>query len=148
MNQTRTSAGPVWTALAILPLLAMTAACEQAPAPVTEQAQKPGIELAFDVPQEGAAQVVHVVTRDIPAGGAIPWHTHPGVEMAYVESGDLELDLAGQDALRLAPGDHFTVLRGTVHSGRNVGEHPARLVLTYVVDKDAPLRSPADPPGD
>lgn len=135
-------------ALFVLPALAMVSGCEQGAPILPEAAPKPGVELAFEVPQGGAAQVVHVVTRDIPAGAAIPWHTHPGVEMAYIESGNVELELVGQDTLRLAPGDHFTVLRGTVHSGRNVGERPARLVLTYVVDNDAPLRSPADPPAD
>jgi quercetin dioxygenase-like cupin family protein len=89
---------------------------------------------------------VHVVTRDIPAGEAIPWHTHPGVEIAYVESGNVELEVAGKGKQVLSPGGHFMVPRGVVHSGRNVGSQPARLVITYVVDKDAPLRSPAEPP--
>ncbi|MDG2002374.1 MAG: cupin domain-containing protein [Novosphingobium sp.] len=148
MTDSSNLVGPVRMAHVVLPVLAMLSGCEQEPMKMTEPTPKPGVELAFDVPQEATAQIVHVVTRDIPAGAAIPWHTHPGVEMAYVESGDLELELAGQDAVRLAPGDNFTVLRGTVHSGKNVGEESARLVLTYVVDKDALLRSPADPPGD
>ena len=40
------------------------------------------------------------------------------------------------------------VPRTTVHSGRNVGNGLARLVLTYVVDRDKPLRSPAEPPAE
>lgn len=135
-------------ALLVLPALAMISGCEQETIKVTEPTPKPGIDLAFEVPQEEAAQIVHVVTRDIPAGATIPWHTHPGIEIAYVESGRIELEVAGKDKQFFAPGDHFTVLRGTVHAGKNVGEQPARLVLTYVLDKDSPLRSPADPPGE
>jgi len=111
-----------------------------------EESAKPGIDLTFEVPQGEAPQIVNVVTRDIAPGGAIPWHTHPGVEIAYVESGRLELEMAGRDKQLLEPGNHFMVPRGVVHAGRNVGDQPARLVLTYVVDKDAPLRSPAEPP--
>jgi quercetin dioxygenase-like cupin family protein len=135
-------------ALFVLPALAMVSGCEQEAMKATEPPAKPSVELAFDMPQGELAQVVHVVTRDIPAGASIPWHTHPGFEIAYVESGKVELEMAGKDKLSLAPGDHFMVQRGTVHAGRNVGEYSARLVLTYVVDKDAPLRSPADPPAD
>ena len=133
-------------ALLIVPALALLTACDQEPMKFAEPAPKPGIELAFDVPHGAAAQIVHVVTRDIPPNGKIPWHTHPGVEIAYVESGNVELEMAGQDKQRLGPGGHFTVPRGTVHSGMNIGKENARLVLTYVVDKGAPLRSPAEAP--
>jgi quercetin dioxygenase-like cupin family protein len=125
---------------------ALLVSCKQAEMKSPEPTPKPGIELAFDVPQGDAAQVVHVVTRDISAGGEIPWHTHPGVEIAYVESGNVELEMAGKGVLKLGPGGHFMVPRGAVHSGRNAGKAPARLVLTYVVDKGATLRMPAEPP--
>ena len=136
----RTMAGVAMLAAALL------ASCKQSEVKTPEPTPKPGMELAFDVPQGDAAQVVHVVTRDIPAGGEIPWHTHPGVEIAYVESGNVELEMAGKDVLKLGPGGHFMVPRGTVHSGRNTGQAAARLVLTYVVDKDATLRMPAEAP--
>lgn len=132
-------------------LAAALAGCTQEEAQQAEPAQsgaaaKPAVEIVQDLPQTDAPQVMHVVTRDIAAGGEIPWHTHPGIEIAYVESGNVELSMAGQEPLELGPGGHFTVLRGTVHSGRNTGSEPARLVLTYVVDKGATLRMPADAP--
>ena len=110
---------------------------QTAPAPV---------EIEFAVPRDHGPQVVHVVTRDIPAGGEIPWHTHPGVEIGYVESGEVEFLSDRQPARRLAPGQTFLAERGVVHGGRNSGSGPARIVITYVVDRDAPLRTPADPP--
>jgi len=125
---------------------ALVSGCKRVDTQASGQSVKPGIEITLDVPQGDAAQIVHVVTRDIPAGGEIPWHTHPGVEIAYVESGQVELEMAGQAVLKLGPGGYFIVPRGTVHSGRNTGDSPARLVLTYVVDKDATLRMPAEAP--
>lgn len=126
--------------------MVLATGCKEYELKQTAPTPRPGIELALDVSQAGPAQVVHIVTRDIPAGGEIPWHTHPGVEIAYVESGRVELTMAGRDVLRLGPGGHFAVERGVVHSGRNAGKLDARLVITYIVDKDAPLRSPASPP--
>lgn len=126
-----------------LPAIALIGACaapgvgQIAPAPVA-------IELA--VPQDRGPQVVHVVTRDVPPGGEIPWHTHPGVEIGYVESGEVEFLSGEEPARRLGHGKTFLAERGVVHCGRNPGRVPARIVITYVVDRDAPLRTPADPP--
>ena len=47
---------------------------------------------------------------------------------------------------RLRPGDSFVVARGVAHNGVNLGKEPARLVLTYMVDKDAPLRTSVPAP--
>lgn len=109
-------------------------------------AARPAMDVKFDVPQDKGAQIVSVMTRDIPPGGQVPWHTHPGVEIAYVETGEMELWMAGEPIRRLGPGDSFMAPRGVVHGGRNVGDTPARLVITYVVDDGAPLRSPAPAP--
>lgn len=125
--------------------LALAMACALSNAGLAQASEKPGVDLAWEVPT-APEQMVHVQTRDLPAGGSIPWHTHPGVEIAYVESGRVELKMAGGKVLQLEPGGHFVVPRGVVHAGRNIGEEPARLVLTYVIDKGAALRIPADPP--
>lgn len=130
----------------VLAATAMVSACKKDLPEQKAAEPKPGVDLAFEVPQDAAPQLVNVVTRDIPSGAEIPWHTHPGVEIAYVESGQVELAVAGEAKRRLEPGGHFMVPRATVHSGRNVGEGWARLVLTYVVDRGKPLRSPAEPP--
>lgn len=127
--------------------LLLLIACEPAPPQSEAAVTKPPVEIAYPVPDNSGAQVVNVVTRDVAAGADIPWHTHPGVEIAYVESGMLDLMITGQADRWLGPGDSFIVPRGSIHGGRNSGTVPARLVLTYVVDKDAPLRSPADAPG-
>jgi len=132
--------------LAALMSSALLLGSVQGHANTAEEAPKPEMVVDFDVPQDMGAQVVHVLTRDIPAGAQIPWHTHPGVEIAYVETGQVEISMDGKATRNLVPGESFMVPRGTVHAGRNIGAYPARLVITYVVDSGEPLRSAAATP--
>ncbi len=41
---------------------------------------------------------------------------------------------------RLKPGDSFAMPRGEAHNGLNSGTANAKLVITLVVDRDAPAR--------
>ena len=100
----------------------------------------------LDVPQDTGPQHVNVLVREFPVGGSSGWHVHPGVEIAYVLEGDMTLEQAGQPIRRLGPGDSFLMPRGVAHNGANVGKVPARMVITYVYDKDAPVRSPVPAP--
>ncbi len=43
-------------------------------------------------------------------------------------------------------GDSFLVPRGVAHNGVNVGKVPARLLITFVTDKDVPLRTAVPAP--
>jgi quercetin dioxygenase-like cupin family protein len=79
-------------------------------------------------------------------GGTSGWHVHPGVEIAYLLQGEMSLEEAGQPLRRLEPGESFMVPRGVAHNGVNIGKVPARLVITYLTDKDAPVRRPVEPP--
>lgn len=100
----------------------------------------------FDVPQDKGAQEVQVVRRTFPVGGSSGWHTHPGVEVAYLLSGEMLLEMAGQPPRRLRAGESFTMPRGVAHNGTNRGKVPAMLVITYVFDKGAPPRTAVPPP--
>ena len=100
----------------------------------------------FDVPGDKGQQEVQVMKREFPVGSSSGWHVHPGVETAYLLSGTMSLDMAGQPRMILHPGDSFTVPRGVAHNGANLGKVPARLVITYVVDKGAPVRTAVPPP--
>jgi len=83
-----------------------------------------------------------LATVDIEAGAIVPRHTHPGVESVYVVEGAFELSVQGQPARQVKAGDGFQVLAEVPHGARN-GDKPVKLVVTYVVDKDKPLASPA-----
>ena len=70
-------------------------------------------------------------------------HTHPGVEMGYCVSGMLTVSLVGQPDRLVKPGDSWAFAASAPHSLANTGETPAQLVVTYVVEKEKPLSSPA-----
>jgi len=107
---------------------------------------KPAMDHTVQVPEDHGPQRVQVLTRDIPAGGAIGWHTHAGTEIAYVESGAMELRTAGLENRTLRAGESFVMPRDTAHSGRNTSDAPVRLVITYILDREAPQREAAPEP--
>ena len=94
---------------------------------------------AVDVPQGHGPQQVLVQTREFAAHTESGWHKHPGIEIATLVDGELELHTAA-GVLRLEEGDSFTMPRGVAHNGVNSEGTAAALVLTLVVDKGAPLR--------
>ena len=66
-------------------------------------------------------------------------HTHPGAEYTVVLQGTLELSAEGRDARRVSAGDVYHNPRGLAHEARNVGDTPARVAITFVVDKGQPI---------
>lgn len=78
--------------------------------------------------------------------GAVPLHTHPGDCVGSVVEGTVELLVDGQAPRRIVAGEAYSNLRGTVHGFRNVGDAPAKLINSLVVDKGAPQVQPAAQP--
>ena len=99
--------------------------------PLLVSAAPPATLQTLDVPQDKGAQQVIIQTREFDPGAQSGWHVHPGVEMAYVESGTMEIVTAG-GVLRLGPGDSFQVPRGLPHNGVNPGAVPAKVVYVPV----------------
>lgn len=90
-------------------------------------------------------QIVHVQTRDFPAGIQTGWHVHPGVEVAYVTAG--EVSLATRAGIRrLGAGDRFVMPRGMPHNCTTIGQGTAKLVITLVVDAGVPMRQAVSAP--
>jgi len=89
--------------------------------------------------------VLHtIMTRaEIAPGGEVPFHTHPGIEMGYVASGEALLSRKGQADLSLKAGDSFSIPQGLVHALKNAGPAPLVVISTYVVDQNQPLVIPA-----
>ena len=75
-------------------------------------------------------------------GAAAPKHTHPGEEVAYVLEGQVVLEIEGKPPATLQAGDVFFVPAGTVHSAKNPGTTPAKILSTYIVEKGKPLATP------
>jgi quercetin dioxygenase-like cupin family protein len=79
----------------------------------------------------------------IQPSGAVPLHSHPGDCVGSVVEGTVELLVEGQAPRRVAAGEAYNNLRGTVHGFRNVGDTQAKLLNSLVVDKGAPRVQPA-----
>jgi len=102
----------------ILALISFAALAAAAPPPAPLPPPLP--ITTFDVPQDKGQQEVQVVKRTFPVGSSSGWHVHPGVESAYLLSGTMSLEMAGQPRMILRPGDTFTVPRGVAHNGANM----------------------------
>ncbi|HEX4848879.1 MAG TPA: cupin domain-containing protein [Novosphingobium sp.] len=121
-----------------LMLLAATTAA------VAPGASAPETHADFDVAR-GKPQRVIVQSRDFASGAESGWHVHPGVEVAYISQGELELHVKGKVTV-LKAGDSFTMPRGVPHNGVNRSAGTARAVITLVVDKGAQPRQPVPAP--
>ena len=93
----------------------------------------------IDYPGDGKVSIL--MTLEAPEGTVIARHTHPGIESSVVTEGELELEVQGQPAKRFVAGEGFQVPPGVPHGGKVITR--ARLAITYVVEKDKPLASPA-----
>ena len=83
-----------------------------------------------------------LVTAEVAPGATVARHTHPGVESAYVLEGQGIFLVKGQPDLHFKPMDTWQVQPEVPHSLRN-GDKTTKLAITYVVEKDKPLASPA-----
>ena len=80
---------------------------------------------------------------ELPPGAAAGRHTHPGIETGYVLEGELSLEIDGQPAKLLKPGDSYQIPAGAVHDAKVHGDKSMKVLGVYVVDKTKPLASPA-----
>jgi quercetin dioxygenase-like cupin family protein len=93
-----------------------------------------------DVPNSNYKAVQ--VAAEIAAGFVVARHTHPGIESAYVLEGEAELSVDGQPDRKIQANDAFQIPPNRPHGVRNGGK-ATKLAITYVVEKDKPLASPA-----
>ena len=93
----------------------------------------------IDYPGDGKVSIL--MTLEAPEGMVIARHTHPGIESSVVTEGELMLEVQGQEPKRYAAGEGFQVPPGVPHGGKVLKN--AKLAITYVVEKDKPLASPA-----
>jgi quercetin dioxygenase-like cupin family protein len=90
----------------------------------------------------GEKHVSILVAADIEANAIVARHTHPGVESSYVVSGGGTLSVKGMPDRVLKAGDGFQIPPEVPHSLRN-GAEKSRIAITYIVEKDKPLATPA-----
>ena len=98
--------------------------------------------LRADAPTPGYEIVL--VEGTIPVGGREGLHTHPGGLVAYVQSGTIRLDHEDRESVVYAAGESLQIEANKVHEGINVGDVPAVLLATFVVEKGKPMTTQVD----
>lgn len=90
---------------------------------------------------------VAFINVSMEAGASSPRHTHPGDCYGAVIEGSVELVVEGQDAKRFDGGQAWHNPRGPAHYFKNVGDKPARLINTLIVNKGKPRTVVEKPAG-
>jgi len=118
--------------------------------------------LAIGFPPAASGQTLELVRYDIPAQTTLAVHIHPGLQIAYVVSGELtyhvltgtvevrragdpdptqpgpaELIEAGSSTV-LGPGDSVAELPGAVHYGENLTDEPVVLLAATLLETGEP----------
>jgi len=90
----------------------------------------------------GSNYVSILMAAEFDAGFKVARHTHPGTENGFLTAGGGILFMKGQPDRIIKAGEGFVIPFEVPHAFQNGGE-TTRLAITYVVDKDKPLASPA-----
>ncbi len=118
----------------------------QAPAygespPAQAPAMKRTVLLKEDLAMPGQELVQAIV--DLPNVARSGRHTHPGEEVAYVLEGEIIIAVQGKPPRTLKAGDTFFVEKSRIHETINESGAPAKILVTYTVEKGKPLATPA-----
>jgi quercetin dioxygenase-like cupin family protein len=82
-----------------------------------------------------------MITVEYPPGNVDPIHRHNANGFIYVLEGSIVMQVRGGNEVTLTPGQTFYEGPNDVHTvGRNASKtEPAKFVVFFVKDKDAPL---------
>jgi quercetin dioxygenase-like cupin family protein len=83
-----------------------------------------------------------LASAEIEPGANVGKHFHPGLEVAYIAEGALDLMVDGEQTKHLKAGDSYRIDVRKPHDARNTGSTPTKVVVTYVVEKGQPLATP------
>jgi quercetin dioxygenase-like cupin family protein len=121
--------------------VATAASAQQGAAPASTPGVTRKILSQTDGPVPG--YVTLLVEATIDAGTPVARHTRPGIETAYFLEGGFELPVQGHETRVMKAGDSVLIPAETPHAGGKAGNAKTRVLITYVVQKDKPLASPA-----
>jgi quercetin dioxygenase-like cupin family protein len=71
----------------------------------------------------------------VPAGGFVPWHSHPGANFVAVKSGALSVAVSGDQGCTVSTysaAKGYLEHMGKIHSARNEGSTPAEVYVTQI----------------
>jgi quercetin dioxygenase-like cupin family protein len=82
------------------------------------------------------------VMAEVPPGGLVGRHTHPGTEQGTVIEGEVTLMVEGQPDKTFKPGESWLIPAGVAHDAK-AGPTGSKAIAVYVVEKGKPLATPA-----
>lgn len=89
-----------------------------------------------------AGREVVMTRNEFEPAAAVPKHTHPGDEVGYVLDGEITIEVEGKPPTTLKAGETFFVPARAVHSAKNAGKTPSKVLSSYLVEKGKPLATP------
>lgn len=109
-------------------------------------------------PEAAPGQVLELVRYYIPPNTSLPMHIHPGMQVAYVESGTLTYtvvegsasyirangetgELNAGETTEFAIGDSLVEAQGMIHFGENATNKPVILLVASLFEVDVPPSS-------
>ena len=110
------------------------AVASQQPAPSIKRT----VLLRTDAPDNPKYELV-MAEAEIPAGGTSGKHFHHGVEVAYVLSGSVTIEVAGKAAVTYKAGQAMKNDSGGVHNAINTSKKPVKILAVYLVEKGKPV---------
>jgi quercetin dioxygenase-like cupin family protein len=93
----------------------------------------------LDIPGREVVMVAVVIPPRVAEG----MHTHPADLFAFVEQGELTLEIEGQATKTYKVGETAFIPSGKRHQGINAGQVTVKLAAVLVAQKDQPLTVPA-----
>lgn len=90
-------------------------------------------ELQHNASSIPGREIVQVLT-EIPAGVESGWHMHPGEEVGYILTGNVQMEIEGQSTLTLHAGDPFLMPPRTPHNALDLGPDTGQMLSTYIVE--------------
>jgi quercetin dioxygenase-like cupin family protein len=82
---------------------------------------------------------VTVMKVTIPPGKETGWHKHNFPVFAYVEKGNLTIELDAMKPMQFPEGSSFAEVINTYHNGKNTGTGDVSLIAFFLGEKEKPL---------
>ncbi|MCX2933030.1 cupin domain-containing protein [Mycobacterium sp. CVI_P3] len=131
-----------------------SALCAVVPVPTTGATPPSGDAVRTDIAEGSTEAPVSIATDgpttlvvqglDMQPGAASGWHTHPGAELSVITGGSVAVQTATAcDPVTYGAGQAVYIPAGMPHRVGNESGSAARVVITYTLPVDAPVRGDA-----
>jgi quercetin dioxygenase-like cupin family protein len=95
-----------------------------------------GQRFIYPNPKKGEVTMMKVT---IPPGKETGWHKHDFPVFAYVEKGNLTIEVDNGKTMQFSEGSSFAEVINTYHNGKNNGAVDVSLIAFYLGEKGKPL---------